>query len=400
MTMNDVESQNLLNKLLTATYQQRKYIQNKDNLKQIRTPGEQYRSKEMPQDVKSHLVEDKAEKTDKPYVTEIVNKSDHIILNWEHRRDLEVDEFYQIIVKQHPRGMWKAFLRVENCYTGEEGQSSDISDVITTGESAALRIKKKSEKIKDGIPSIFKLPYQEIAKARNEGSLTRKFILGTPRNNTKEKTIMIVGATGSGKSTLIEIMANYVMGVLWEDPFRFTLIHEMKQSNNHELSQTEWITCYTIYSDVSSRIDYTLNIIDTPGFGDTRGVEQDIKIISQFQDFFTGNNTRGVAALDAVCFVVKEPDAGRLTTTQKCIFESILALFGNDIKNNICTLVTFADGRRPADQGALKALEALEALEDKPLPFHIIFHLTILPCMQILAQTHMAAFNHVSGKWE
>lgn len=117
---------------------------------------------------------------------------------------------------------------------------------------------------------------------------------------------------------------------------------------------------------MASRIDYTINFIDTPGFGDTRGLEQDAKIVSQIRDMFTAKDARGVATLDAVCFILKAPDA-RLTTTQKYIFESILALFGNDIKNNICTLVTFADGQRPP------VLAALEALEGTPLPFTTYF---------------------------
>lgn len=132
------------------------------------------------------------------------------------------------------------------------------------------------------------------------------------------------------------------------------------------LSNTEWITCYTIFSDVSSRIDYTLNIIDTPGFGDTRGVEQDVKIVSQIRDLFTANDERGIASLDALCFLVQAPNS-RLTCTQKYIFQFILALFGNDIRNNICTLVTYSDGQRPP------VLSALEALEDKTLPFDVYY---------------------------
>lgn len=44
-----------------------------------------------------------------------------------------------------------------------------------------------------------------------------------------------------------------------------------------------------------------------------------------------------------------------------------MALFGNDIKNNICTLITFADGQKPP------VLSALEALDDKPLPYEMFF---------------------------
>lgn len=76
--------------------------------------------------------------------------------------------------------------------------------------------------------------------------------------------------------------------------------------------------------------------------------------------------SQGVPTIDAVCFILKAPDA-RLTPTQMYIFESILSLFGNDIQDNICTLITFADGQRPP------VLAALEALEFKSLSYEKYF---------------------------
>lgn len=46
---------------------------------------------------------------------------------------------------------------------------------------------------------------------------------------------MLVGATGSGKSTLVDGIANYIMGVSFEDPFRFTMVtleEEEKKTHN------------------------------------------------------------------------------------------------------------------------------------------------------------------------
>lgn len=50
---------------------------------------------------------------------------------------------------------------------------------------------------------------------------------------------MLVGATGSGKSTLVDGIVNYIMGVSFDDPFRFTIVtleEEEKKSHNQVLN--------------------------------------------------------------------------------------------------------------------------------------------------------------------
>lgn len=124
------------------------------------------------------------------------------------------------------------------------------------------------------------------------------------------------------------------------------------------LSQTEWITVYKIAPRKGSRLNFTLNIIDTPGFGDSRGIERDQGIINQIRQLFSSKGDKGVLFIDAVCFIVKAPDA-RLTVTQKYIFSSIMSLFGKDIESNICTLITFADGAEPPVLASLKEANLL-----------------------------------------
>ncbi|XP_071148474.1 uncharacterized protein [Mytilus edulis] len=333
------------------------------------------------------------EELGKPYSSE--SKSDSTLLQWRAERELTENEVYQIILKEHPNGKWRPYVSKERCSkprftitglkantsyifkvkiiddsTGKDGQFTEESDPIHTRESPALGVLQKAEQIESGPPKVYQLPIKENISARNKKAKTRKFFLGKEGMDAMERTVMIVGATGSGKSTLINGMANYIMGVTWEDSFRFTLINleacEQAREHDQAHSQTEWVTCYTIHNDVSDRVNYTINLIDTPGFGDTRGLEQDAKIIEQIRELFNSKGERGVATLDAVCFILKAPDA-RLTTTQKYIFEAILSLFGNDIKDNICTLITFADGQRPP------VLAGIQAIEGIPLPYDTYF---------------------------
>lgn len=58
---------------------------------------------------------------------------------------------------------------------------------------------------------------------------------------TDEKTIMLVGATGSGKSTLVDGIANYAFGVNFEDPFRFSLLQLEEEERKTENQVLQYI---------------------------------------------------------------------------------------------------------------------------------------------------------------
>ncbi|XP_060589816.1 uncharacterized protein LOC132745005 [Ruditapes philippinarum] len=242
-----------------------------------------------------------------------------------------------------------------------EGSYSDISDTIGTIQSAAHHVMDFMYDVtaQDVNIPLKKIPFQENIKTRNEKAKTRKLIIGNAcKTHSRERTIMLVGATGTGKSTLVDGMVNYILGVNWNDPYRLTLIdlvdEEKDKDADQAVSQTQWITCYTLNPIKGSRLNYSLNIIDTPGFGDTRGIDRDKQIIEQIRTLFSSEDETGILNIDAVCFLIKAPDA-RLTPTQMYIFNAIMSLFGQDIENNFCMLVTFADGKRPPVLAALKA---------------------------------------------
>ncbi|XP_052808194.1 uncharacterized protein LOC128237048 isoform X1 [Mya arenaria] len=243
---------------------------------------------------------------------------------------------------------------------GDEGPKSEPSDIIKTFKSLGTRLIRHSKVLDEthDHPTTYLPRMKEIKKARNAKTKIRKFEIGKrDKLISEEKTILVVGETGCGKSTLIDGMSNYIFGVNFNDPFRFRIVtseaEEKERLGNQALSQTDWISCYTIHPKHGSRLKCTLNIIDTPGFGDTRGLEQDQNIADQIRELFTHQEPKGVQNIDAVCFVVKASDL-RLTSIQTYIFESIMSLFGNNIKENICTLITFADGAEPMVCSSLK----------------------------------------------
>lgn len=209
-----------------------------------------------------------------------------------------------------------------------------------------------SRKITSGSPSIYKLPIR--MRMRREISMIARQSIGKPKRGKgvlTEKVLMVVGATGAGKSTLINGMVNYLLGVEWKDDFRFKLIEEREVSQAN--SQTKDITAYTFYPMKGSAIPYKFTIIDTPGFGDTEGLKRDKFITSQIKEFFSIPPPNGIDHLDGVGFVT-QASLARLTPPQEYIFDSVLSIFGNDVSKNIFMMLTFADGQHPPVLEAIK----------------------------------------------
>jgi len=141
----------------------------------------------------------------------------------------------------------------------------------------------------------------------------------------KAMSLIVLGQTGSGKTTLLNSLINFLLGVKQSDTFRFELIHEVTgQSQAH--SQTSEVTLYKIKSYGKFP---ALNIIDTPGFGDTRGIQYDKKIFEMIFNFFNEK----LDTINSICFVAQSSNS-RLTINQKYIFSKIYELFGHDIAEN------------------------------------------------------------------
>lgn len=259
------------------------------------------------------------------------------------------------------------FKVLAECINNTDSEESKISDKIST---RALKLIQKYLSHLQRIPTtgstlqFYSIKHLMKKEFNNIEARIAKQTFGQSQPQRPEKVLMIIGATGAGKSTLINGVVNYIFGVKWEDPERLKLIFDEAQGRTQAESQTEWITSYTFNWEEGFPFPYTLTIIDTPGFGDTRGLKRDKQLLIQIKDLFELKvQDGGIDQLHGIGFVT-QASLARLTHTQRYIFDSILAVFGKDAAGNISIMATFADGADPP---------VLEAVKKAQVPYQSSF---------------------------
>ena len=118
-----------------------------------------------------------------------------------------------------------------------------------------------------------------------------------------------------------------------EDDFRFILIQEPPKEKGQAESQTDGVHIYYI-KDLNNK---PLIILDSQGFGDTRGKAFDDMVIEAFSHIFS----QVIDHINAVSFIVKSTDS-RLDINIQYIFNQVTGLFSEDISINFFALATHA----------------------------------------------------------
>nr|XP_040041119.1 uncharacterized protein LOC120824378 [Gasterosteus aculeatus aculeatus] len=239
---------------------------------------------------------------------------------------------------------------------------------MATMAKAALKYKEiisKSYEIHKGSPKL----YQLNPKKENIGTLKR-ISFGVKNPKRANKTILLVGETGTGKSTMINALVNFAIGVKWEDDVWFQIVEDEKKDQSQ--SQTSDVIVYNICGLEDKTLPYSLTIIDTPGYGDTGGIEHDEIVRQRLFDLFRSED--GIHEINAVGLVLKAGE-NRLSDRLSYIFNSVVSLFGKDLEHNMVALITHSPGGTP--KNALEALNAANikcARNDKKQPVHFLFN--------------------------
>ena len=162
--------------------------------------------------------------------------------------------------------------------------------------------------------------------------------------------LLLVGETRTGKTTWINVFV-FLVGVPRDDPFRFIKLIEKKDEDSQMESKTQCVTIYRLPHQKGMAVKCGVTLIDTPGFGDTGGIDQGTRIETAIDVLFERKNGY-LEYINGIAFEMPS-NTSRLTPAMKHILYSITCLFGKDLKGNLILLGT---------HGTAKPTKALNTL--------------------------------------
>ncbi|KRT78595.1 Ankyrin repeat-containing protein [Oryctes borbonicus] len=258
-------------------------------------------------------------------------------------------------------------------------------------------LQKKAGSFKEIIDEAKKLKLDKVVQwlKANETASSIDGSVTSMTTKRKEYNVLLIGETGVGKSTFVNAFINYINfnsldeAVKAKDlyclvPSNFAITdenyerHVVTCGNQHEnetfeagQSSTQNVKSYSIVTD-----NTILRLIDTPGIGDTRGIERDrenfdklLKVIAELEN------------IHAICVMLK-PNNSRLTVLFEYCIRELFAHLDKSASRNIVFLFTNSRGTfyRPGDT-LPPLLRILQELKSPPTNITINFNKDNVFCM-------------------
>ncbi|KAJ2994487.1 hypothetical protein NUW58_g1542 [Xylaria curta] len=200
--------------------------------------------------------------------------------------------------------------------------------------------------------------------------------------------ILILGQTGAGKSTLINSIINYLLYDTFQDalqadqlsfavPGSFSFEHEKianktihvkwgsenptESFSNQGQSATQSCIIYAV--NINGRL---FRFVDTPGLGDTRGIDQDHKNVADIMRVLESLNT-----ISSILFVIKNNES-RLTASFDFVLTELMMHLHKDTIKNIMFCFTYGRTSFPPFAVGTAAKPLIQLLTEKKLPLKLI----------------------------
>ncbi|KAK2467590.1 hypothetical protein APHAL10511_000445 [Amanita phalloides] len=178
------------------------------------------------------------------------------------------------------------------------------------------------------------LKEQKIPRLNTVAELSQG-IVKTNENKTNEYTILLIGETGTGKTSLLSLLANVLAGL---SPRDYILFHD--ESNEAGGAKNQSQTNLAIPYEFTSKNGVKVRILDTPGLADTRGLAQDDLHKASIAHAIKEN----ISTVNAV-IILTNGTMERLGVATDYALTTLSAMFPRTLANNIGLLFTYVPNR-------------------------------------------------------
>ena len=164
-------------------------------------------------------------------------------------------------------------------------------------------------------------------------SSARERSKSSPQKDKPYKMVLI-GETGAGKTSFVELLLNYAKQFGMEN-FDLEKVSSFVESGAVVMEKKSWESDTTQSKKYEAKFgEFMLDIIDTPGFADTRGEDQKKENIANII-----NKVKKELYVNSVCLIISGTQV-RLTSVMKEVVTEIVSILPPDVLRNIIIVFT------------------------------------------------------------